>query len=729
FEEDAHGNDVMYGHAPQPATQSACNEVFNRAGEVLRDAFSYARSLGVRTCVGTETPLTIPADVQARLRAAGKDPAAGEVVREVYEGIFRRIMATYPVDYYWLWTPESWTWQGTSSAQVFDALADIGLAANALRRTEAPFQLATCGWVLGPPDDRSKFGRILPAGMAVSCINRQVGMEPVDPAFREVVGRGKWAIPWLEDDPALTSPQLWVGRMRRDAADARRYGCDGLMGIHWRTRAVALNVAALAAGAWDQSGWNRQPLAPPPEPLRPGPEGGRYATFPGAPIEGAADPEIYRSVRYDVSGYTLPVPNGTYRVTLKFCEPHYTEAGKRAFGVKLQGRTVIERLDILERVPRNRALDLAFEDVAVTDGWLKIEFPRIVEYPSIAGIVVEGNGRPWRVNCGGPAVGDYIADWPATPAEQENFVAAADYYLDWATQGLGSDVAVPVAAILAEMDCHLPRPSEWINGPGGISPDSRPWSTVSRDYDFVERLEALTDDVSGAGNQARFAYWLNTFQYLRAVAELRCAWSQFNQALQAARDAADPARKATLAREQALPARIALVARLATVYQHLLATVSTSGELGTVANWEQHILPGLMDGPGVELEALLGHPLPVEARLSLTYQGPTRVIVPTVRSSFSPAEPIAIRVLLLAQEAPRSATIHWRKLGQGGFNEAPLVRFARGVYRANLPMQASAGRDLEYYVEVVDGEGREIRFPATAPSLNQTLVRMPLAAR
>ena len=67
--------------------------------------------------------------------------------------------------------------------------------------------------------------------MAASCINREVGKAPVDPVFARIPGRSKWAIPWLEDDPALTSPQLWVGRMRRDAADALRYGCDGLMGI------------------------------------------------------------------------------------------------------------------------------------------------------------------------------------------------------------------------------------------------------------------------------------------------------------------------------------------------------------------------------------------------------------------------------------------------------------------------------------------------------------------
>ena len=99
------------------------------------------------------------------------------------------------------------------------------------------------------------FDKVLPKDVAVSCINRQVGYTPVDAGFAEVQGRSKWAIPWMEDDPALSSPQFWVGRMRRDAADALRYGCDGLMGIHWRTRALGPNVSALAQAAWQQGAW------------------------------------------------------------------------------------------------------------------------------------------------------------------------------------------------------------------------------------------------------------------------------------------------------------------------------------------------------------------------------------------------------------------------------------------------------------------------------------------
>ena len=93
-----------------------CNALFDRIGEFLGDVFTYAHRLGVKTCIGTETPLSIPAAVKERLKAAGKDPADPAVVQELYEGMFQRITKAYPLDYYWLWTPEGWTWEAVQAA-------------------------------------------------------------------------------------------------------------------------------------------------------------------------------------------------------------------------------------------------------------------------------------------------------------------------------------------------------------------------------------------------------------------------------------------------------------------------------------------------------------------------------------------------------------------------------------------------------------------------------------
>ena len=56
----------------------------------------------------------------------------------------------------------------------------------------------------------------------------------------------------------MISPQLWVGRIRRDAYDAHKYGCDGLMGIHWRTINVAPMASALAKASWEMGDWSEK---------------------------------------------------------------------------------------------------------------------------------------------------------------------------------------------------------------------------------------------------------------------------------------------------------------------------------------------------------------------------------------------------------------------------------------------------------------------------------------
>jgi len=140
----------------------------------------------------------------------------------------------------------------------------VKIAVEALRKAGSPFGFGTCGWELGPKQDRGLFDKMLPREAVMSCINRNIGFNWVDQEFVNIKGRPKWAIPWLEDDGAMVLPQLWAGRMRRDAADALSLGCSGLLGIHWRTKNLAPNVSALAKSAWSQAGWNPAAAGEPP---------------------------------------------------------------------------------------------------------------------------------------------------------------------------------------------------------------------------------------------------------------------------------------------------------------------------------------------------------------------------------------------------------------------------------------------------------------------------------
>ncbi len=743
FEIDDYCADYMVGINPWTTTSAARqNKLFDDMGAFVHDIFTYAKSLGIQTCIGTETPLTIPTPVKERLKAAGKNPADPAVVQDIYEGMFTRIAKVHPLDYYWFWTPEGWTWEGTKQEQIDATIADLKAAIAAAEKVNAPFILATCGWVLGPPTDRALFDTFLPKTMPLSCINRNVGFSFVEPGFEKIKGRPIWAIPWMEDDPALIAPQLWAGRMRRDAADALAYGCTGLMGIHWRTRILGPNVSALAMAAWDQSGWNPAPgKTGKNEPALPaeGCVGGNVAAFPNNTIADTPEPTVYQSVRYDLEAYKFKVPNGAYTVTLKFCEPHYAEKGKRVFGVKLQGKTLIDTLDIFATVGKDKAMDRVFKDVAVADGMLAIEFVKQVEFPSIAGIVIEGpavEGKPFvrKINCGGPAWKDYEPDMQSMVATdtRPRDLPVDDFYADWAKAQFGPETAAELAAIFVRLDggyapdqqryragC-LPRPSTWVDGPGGIVPDGRPWEQVSKEYAFVDEMSAMVPKIRGEGNLERFNYWLNQFRYLRAIAKVNCDWALYNAAFETAKASADDAAKKKAAAELALPLRKQLVADVAEVHRWLLQAITTQGGLGNVANWQQHVIPMVLTRPGQELEKLLGAPLPEDAKLAKGYTGSPRMFVPTVRTMIGVGEALKIRAIVQGTK-PSEVSIFVRPMGKGEYAKKPLVHVARGVYQITLPAELTQA-DLEYYIDALTPDGKHLFFPATAPNLNQTVV-------
>jgi hypothetical protein len=242
---------------------------------------------------------------------------------------------------------------------------------------------------------------------------------------------------------------------------------------------------------------------------------------------------------------------------------------------------------------------------------------------------------------------------------------------------------------------------------------------VSKEYAFVDDLAALRPNVSGKGNLERFDYWLSNFQYMRSMARVCCIWADFNTAMDKVKAAETPEKKKQTAIEAALPLRKELISALSEAYRHLLATASTSGEMGCVTNLEQHTLPGLIEKPGAELAAALGEALPADAELPREYTGTTRVFVPTVRGCLEAGESLKVTVVLLAEEMPRNGSLFWRPMGEGRFSKIPLNHVARGIFAATIDKPES---DIEYYCEIVGTNGEKIPWPATAPELNQTVV-------
>lgn len=720
FELDYQAPDAHGGQFATPgASEEVCNSIFDRAGSLLAAVTAHARALGVKTCLGTETPLTIPKRVQERLIRQGKDPKDIAVIHELYQGMFQRIATLYPVDYYWLWTPENWTWSGNKPEQFEATKRDLQAALDALKKLGDPFTLATCGWVLGPQHDRAALDHFLPKHVPMSCINRQVGHAPVEPGFAQITGRPTWAIPWMENDPNLIAPQPWVGRMRSDAADAKRYGCTGLLGIHWRTKQMACNVAALAGAAWDQS-WNtgaNDNATPPPL----GPIGGKCVSF-KSPVANTGESPVYQTVRYDVDGYELALPNGSYTVTLQFNEPAYSAPGKRVFGVRLQGKDVLHQLDIFAKVGQNQAFDFTCPDVMVSDGRLHLELPRETEYPCIAGIVVSGKETVRKVNCGGPAWNGYeadLGDGSKSRKGRDRAMPVQDFYVDFAQVNFGANVAVAAGTILASIDgTNLPEPSTWLHGPGGVKTNGKHWAEIKAGYAFVDAFAALRTQIQGAGNLERFDYWLNSYRYLAALAELGCARGELESLV------AKLKQDKSVAKE-ALAARLRLARLWEKTLTLLLSTADTPGELGTIANLEQHsrVYLKFLTAHDQELTDALGAPLPPEVELATTYTGSSRLIVPTVLTQTSQSEPLMITAMVLSGAQPSAMALHWRPLGKQKFTTVAMPRASpdrsRGVYRLTLPAQTVAG-DFEYYLEAGN-----LRFPVTAPAINQTVIVMP----
>jgi len=132
FETDMYGQKIMGGVAFNKQTPEDSNGVFNRTAELLKAAFTRAKQLGVKTCIGTETPLHLPKAVEQRIMSAGCDPSDPKVRQGVFKAMFQRIETSHPLDYYWLWTPEGWTWGGNKPEQYKATVNDINAALGAL---------------------------------------------------------------------------------------------------------------------------------------------------------------------------------------------------------------------------------------------------------------------------------------------------------------------------------------------------------------------------------------------------------------------------------------------------------------------------------------------------------------------------------------------------------------------------------------------------------------------
>ena len=91
-----------------------------------------------------------------------------------------------------------------------------------------------------------------------------------------------------------------------------------------------------------------------------------------------------------MSAYKFILPNGKYTVRLHFAETFegIIGEGQRVFSVSINGKTVLEDLDLYREVGWQKPVVKEFKNVAVTNKELVIGFTFDIENPEINGIEV-----------------------------------------------------------------------------------------------------------------------------------------------------------------------------------------------------------------------------------------------------------------------------------------------------------------------------------------------------
>ena len=107
-------------------------------------------------------------------------------------------------------------------------------------------------------------------------------------------------------------------------------------------------------------------------------------------ITGTDCPKIYETERYSMSAYKFILPNGKYTVRLHFAETFegIIGEGQRVFSVSINGKTVLEDLDLYREVGWQKPVVKEFKNVAVTNKELVIGFTFNIENPEINGIEI-----------------------------------------------------------------------------------------------------------------------------------------------------------------------------------------------------------------------------------------------------------------------------------------------------------------------------------------------------
>ncbi|MGC1871867.1 MAG: hypothetical protein WA700_12980 [Acidobacteriaceae bacterium] len=228
-------------------------DIAARTTAMMRSAFSFAGDLGIRTGIGFE-PYQNPAEIVRALPPEALSHPNGFIESTTAHDLLERRLADllerYPmVDYVWLWQDENANWESRDK-KIPLSVTPFLQAHSFLQRNAPNKQLVVAGWG-GVTRHFQSLHERLPEDIVFSALSDSLGWDPVNEAFGKLGSRERWPIPWLEDDPSMWFPQFRASRFQMDMNRAQNFGCQGVLGIHWRHRIVDPTATYLARASWD----------------------------------------------------------------------------------------------------------------------------------------------------------------------------------------------------------------------------------------------------------------------------------------------------------------------------------------------------------------------------------------------------------------------------------------------------------------------------------------------
>lgn len=266
---------------------TACSneERYRRAQGLMGEVIAMAHARGIQVAIGFEFgvhPPELASIVPPESRIGGAllpDPTHPANI-EILHATLRDLLTTYPgLDWVWLWlhehsmfvAPPALTGRFAEFYQrekghfsgaprehdVFTgvwSLVQIRQVHEYLSRHAPRTRLAIGGWGGGPqlPPVLRGLDRALPRDIVFSCLNPGMGGSGHAPVLAEVaVHRPTWALPWFEGDAWLWHLQPRAASIREQVRAAHADRLSGVIGIHWQTEEIQMNLEAFALTARD----------------------------------------------------------------------------------------------------------------------------------------------------------------------------------------------------------------------------------------------------------------------------------------------------------------------------------------------------------------------------------------------------------------------------------------------------------------------------------------------